>query len=75
MEFFFCLRGEADDDIGSERDIGDDFAQQGDFFKILFDGVDPVHFFQDAVRACLDREMDKFAEGGEIADRLHELDG
>ncbi len=46
-----------------------------DFFEILLLRVDPVHLFQDAARSRLHGEMDEFAEGREIADRLHQLEG
>lgn len=75
LEFNFGLCGEADDDVGAEGDIGDDFAQEGHFLKILLFGVNAVHLLEDAGGAGLDGEVDKFTEGGEVPDRLHEFDG
>lgn len=75
LEFGLGFRGEAHDDVGAERYIRDDLSQKGHLFQILLFRVDPVHFFQNAARACLDREVDKFAKRGEIADRLHQLFG
>ena len=39
----------------------------------MFLGIDPVHLFQNAAGPCLNREVDEFTEGGEIADGFHEL--
>ena len=75
MEFSVGFGRKANDDIGAERDIRDDLAKQGDFFKVLLFRVDPVHLFEDSRRARLERKVDELAEGGEVADCVHQLDG
>ena len=61
-----CLAGEADDDVGRQREVGDRCAQLADEREIAVARVRAPHRLEDARRAGLERQVRVLADSGAV---------
>ena len=69
------LAGEADDDVGGERDVALGGLGPGDALEVPVAGVLALHGLEDGGAAGLDGEMDVVAEGGDGVDDVDDVAG
>ena len=68
LELLLGLAAEPHDQIGGERDVGDSVADARDLVTVLRVGVPATHVGEDLIVACLEWQVDVFADLVEVRD-------
>ena len=75
LEGDFAFAGEADDDIGADRDARNAFADLGNQLAVLAVGVAAPHHLEDFVIACLQRDLNVGHDLRKRGDGVNQLGG
>ena len=73
LEVGVGLAGEADDDVGGDREVGDRGARRGEALEVAGRGVAAVHARERAVAPRLERQVQVLAHRGALGHRRDRL--